>query len=46
MSNVANWIDHVLKDKAISEDIVAFCFNLYEELGQWNVSGTKHLYCR
>lgn len=31
MSNVANWIDHVLKDKAISEDIVAFCFNLYEE---------------
>ena len=36
MQNVASWIDHVLKDRVISEDIVAFCFNLYEESdGTW-----------
>lgn len=31
MKNVADWIDNVLKDQVISENIIAFCFNLYEE---------------
>jgi len=36
MKKVADWIDNVLKDKAIPADIVAFCFNLYEESdGSW-----------
>ena len=36
MQNVADWIDNILKDTVISADIVAFCFNLYEESdGSW-----------
>lgn len=31
MKNVADWIDNVLHNKAVPTDIVAFCFNLYEE---------------
>ena len=34
-NNVANWIDKIL-DKVIPDNIVAFCFNLYEESdGSW-----------
>ena len=36
MQNVADWINDILKDKDISANIVAFCFNLYEESdGSW-----------
>lgn len=36
MKKVADWIDTVLKDVAVPSDIVAFCFNLYEESdGSW-----------
>ena len=36
MKNVSNWINDTLKDKVITSDIVAFCFNLYEESdGSW-----------
>ena len=31
MKNVADWIDNVLHNNAVTTDIVAFCFNLYEE---------------
>ena len=31
MKNVADWIDNVLHNNAVPTDIVAFCFNLYEE---------------
>lgn len=36
MNHVENWIDTVLKNQEIPTDIVAFCFNLYEESdGSW-----------
>ncbi len=31
MKQVGNWIDCVLKDATVPADVVAFCFNLYEE---------------
>ena len=38
MQNVADWIDNILKDKVISANIVAFCFNLYEDIdGSWGM---------
>ena len=38
MKNVADWIHDILNDKAIPADIVAFCFNLYEEFdGSWSM---------
>ena len=36
MKQVENWIDRVLKDATVPADVVAFCFNLYEESeGGW-----------
>ena len=36
MKKAADWIDGVLKNTAIPADVVAFCFNLYEESnGSW-----------
>ncbi len=35
-NSVANWINNILNDKVIPENIAAFCFNLYEESdGSW-----------
>ncbi len=38
MKNVSNWINAILKDKVVPMEIVAFCFNLYEESdGIWSM---------
>ncbi len=44
MKKIADWIDSVLKNTAVPADVIAFCFNLYEESdGSWTMElvGTK-----